>query len=1058
MMSDFSVSSEDARRHDEEEEADVLRRQRRLRRILKKQGDTPSFSALLVADLDKDDTDLDDDEDDLDDKEKEQDEKQVESVTQSVLPIIKSNRAQTHLLIDIDFELGLKDAPNPLPKELLAKPPAVPTLLSRLRPAKQPSSSAATASATSATTAVAAAIVKRPASLALPQDEGWYEGIVSPLAFPAEDAQYLSDLHCFTRGNMELFSVTQQEAKVYLLGQRRTIVQGRVGVRCIHCADAAAAVAMTLVRNDHNTSTTNHNEESKPPATAGVEATPPSSLPLPRPAEGAPPPSLPLPPPAAPLLSPDAIAFPRNIKGLHSACSQKLQVHLEQCPNLPLDKRAQLQSITQAKSVAHQDDENNYTGRSTKRLKTGITGALYYMISAKRIGLVDANNDSGIRFGRDLALEPYPLEAIRAQMEDAIDLTSGETAAARATAISSEPRITAADEESERVLAAAIMERDDPDRILGMSADMALVTDFIFLAIRQMAICHALPADFGSRGKKTKLMRVGFAGFCCRHCTGTHQQQHSISITAMRPDYSCRSFSSAADNLSSAISNSFTSHLLKCPNVPVQIKKALLSYKRLHQRQMAQLPYGSQRRLFLSLFSRLRSKDKSEEEMQSTIKSVTPPPEATAPEAVPLWLSQAHDLATTVETNADNKNAETLRSTQSSTTLRETYAGEPLLLTPAVSLSSGPDFPVCDESETKAILKNAEEDWDPAVNDGLILQEDRQLVSDYVFLTMRQLKKAIPTSADVMRIRRSSATSVLTPGVCCVHCFGKDDFVSPSGRSFPSAADNFASAFNSSLYNHMQACPFVPVNVKRSLANLRKIHSAQCSKKFGAQRRYFNILYARLLPASAGGTDQQGQSHVVAARSQSPRHTLSSLGFLELPTTERARCQLTLCSRCRMVPVQFRARGAIFTERPSLTRAKDHYLNCKGSELDLTLARDTLKAAATALGQTTSELAQRDSFKELVGAAVGGHEELCRTFSLDMVVTTEQQECNLELWKAFPDSVDFESVQKAFQVVASELEGCPQDLRLHPDLLAYMLLIAPGMKIPDSATESSTST
>lgn len=962
-----------------------------------------------MADLDKDE--IDDDDDDVD--EEEEDEKQVEYA--QPLPIIKNNRVQTHILIDVDFELGLKDAPNPLPEELLMKQKPAATALPIL-PTKQPSSASATATTTAITT-------KRPvvALPFIPQDEGWYEGVVSPMAFPAEDSQYLSDLQCFTRENVELFSVTQQEANMYSVGQRRTIDRGRVGVRCIHCASATKAV--------RDKSTTHEEEEAKPPpastappptpaSTAATSATSASAAVAP-----------PLPPPpaaaAAPPVSPGAFVFPVNIKGLHSACSQKLQVHLERCLNLPLDKRAQLQSIMQSKSLAQ--DEN--TGRSTKRLKTGVTGSLYYIISAKRIGLLDANNDNGIRFGRDLALEPYPFEAIRAP----IDLT-GETAAAA----SSEPRITA-DEESERVLVAAIMEHDDPDRLLAMSADKALVTDFIFLAIRQMAICHALPADFGSRGKKTKLMRVGFAGFCCRHCGNT--QQHS-NIT-LRPDYSCRSFSSAADNLSSAISNSFSSHLLKCPNVPVQIKKALLAYKKIHQRQMAQLPYGSQRRLFLSIFSRLRSKDKSEEEMQLIIIRTTPPQATTE---ASLLLPQVYDLATTAETNADN-NAETVSSTHR-TRLAGTYAGESMAApTPAVALS-GSDFPVCGEAET-TLLNDAEENWDPAVNDYLILPEDRQLVSDYIFLTMRQIKKAIPTAADVMRIRRSSATSVLTPGICCIHCWEKDEVVSPSGRSFPSAADNFASAFNSSLYNHMQACSFVPINVKRALANLRKIHSAQCSKKFGAQRRYFNILYARLLPANAHDTEQR-QPYV--APSPSPRHTFSSLGFLELPTAGRTGCQLTLCSRCRMVPVQFRARGAIFTERPSMTRAKDHYLNCKGSTMELTLARDTLKAAATALGVTISELVQRDSFKELVGAAVGGHKDLCRTFSLDIEATTEQEQGNNELWKAFPDSVDFESVQKAFQVLASELKGCSTDLRKNPELLGYMLLIAPGMNVPDTTT------
>jgi hypothetical protein len=122
-----------------------------------------------------------------------------------------------------------------------------------------------------------------------------------------------------------------------------------------------------------------------------------------------------------------------------------------------------------------------------------------------------------------------------------------------------------------------------------------------------MAICHAVPSDFATRGKKTKLMRLGYAGFCCRHCMEPDGAPPYIT------DFSCRSFSSAADNMSSAISNSFTSHLQKCYKTPLRIKKALTAYKRIHQRHMAQLPYGSQRRLIHELWARLRAADLPEQ-------------------------------------------------------------------------------------------------------------------------------------------------------------------------------------------------------------------------------------------------------------------------------------------------------------------------------------------------------------------------------------------------------------------------------------------------------------
>ena len=270
-----------------------------------------------------------------------------------------------------------------------------------------------------------------------------------------------------------------------------------------------------------------------------------------------------------------------------------------------------------------------------------------------------------------------------------------------------------------------------------------------------MAICHAVPSDFTTRGKKTKLMRVGFAGFCCRHCMEPDGAPPYIM------DYSCRSFSSAADNLSSAMTNSFMTHLQKCHAVPTRIKKALVAYKRLHQRQMATLPYGSQRRLIHELWLRLRASDVSEEEMQERIKKFPVP--------VP---SNPH-LDNTPRNNS---------------TVQETKPVD----TTVVSASServedssfrGSNFPASSDLETLAVLKQAEDSWDPTENNNLILPADRHLVSDYVFLTMRQLKAAFPDAGDSLRRHNTGL-----PGICCIHCFGKPQVASPSGRSFPTVS------------------------------------------------------------------------------------------------------------------------------------------------------------------------------------------------------------------------------------------------------------------------------
>ena len=182
-------------------------------------------------------------------------------------------------------------------------------------------------------------------------------------------------------------------------------------------------------------------------------------------------------------------------------------------------------------------------------------------------------------------------------------------------------------------------------------------------------------------------------------------------------------------------------------------------------------------------------------------------------------------------------------------------------------------FPRSKNPETQNILVLAEENWDPSVNDGMILPGDRELVSDYVFLTLRQLKIAMPTKADFAKGRRGPATQRMIPGMCCMHCDGKDaSMVATSSRTFPTAPDNYASAFNTQLYNHMQNCSFVPSAVKKALQDLKKLHSNQIAHlKVGSQRQFFALLYNRIRKAKGGGDLQVAAVSSIATPTRASR-------------------------------------------------------------------------------------------------------------------------------------------------------------------------------------------
>jgi hypothetical protein len=88
------------------------------------------------------------------------------------------------------------------------------------------------------------------------------------------------------------------------------------------------------------------------------------------------------------------------------------------------------------------------------------------------------------------------------------------------------PRIPS-DTQFEQVLAQAFAECSslakenagkEDSMVLVLPQDKDLVTDLVFLLANQMEMCHANEGDFVSRGKTTKMLRVGFTGLSCLHC------------------------------------------------------------------------------------------------------------------------------------------------------------------------------------------------------------------------------------------------------------------------------------------------------------------------------------------------------------------------------------------------------------------------------------------------------------------------------------------------------------------------------------------------------------
>lgn len=919
-------------------------RRRRLRRMAKRSN--PSFVAMLEVNYDVSDDD---------------------EIIEDEIPQLELEQLPKRIRIDLDAELGLKDAKP----TLFIKQENDSTQYKQDLPSSDIHGSGRGALEVSP---------KYPHETT-PADEGWYEG-TAPVHLP-EDAEHLAKTQQWVRQNIELFSTTESDIASASAGRRITPVRGRVGLRCIHCAKA-------VVENIHarigNSSSYNSSEATRNK-----------------------------------LWPPGAVIYPVSIASIQSLCSQKMQSHLEECPNLSAISKMHFLSLKESAESTNQQ-------RTPRRSEGGLVNAIYYVISARRIGLVDAKD--GIRFGRDLDLEPLPFATVRSQVENESTSLNATTAGNMDSERNlAEPRITA-DAESEAVLAEAVAETDDQPGSMALCRveDKCLLTDYMFLVIRQMIICHAGPIDFVTRGKKTKSLRIGLAGFGCRWCQGG-----DVPPDWSTTDFSCRSFASASDNLSSSISNSFATHLQKCYKVPGRIKKALSAYKRIHQRQMAQLSYGSQRKHFRELWARLRAVDRSEEDISSDTKG-SPSDLLNRPSSLPSARMQL-----SAESEVDNVAMQQM--SEDETQLRL------------------PTFPVCEDWETKAVLHEAVTDWDPTNNDNLILPSDRHLVSDYVFLVMRQLRIVSSDKFDAQRSRRHFGGSGL-PGLACIHCMNQGPAdASPSGRSFPSAPDNFASALNSSMYNHMQACAYVPELLKRALANTRRIHSAQCvSIKFGSQRRYFNLLFDRLNRA-ARSPEGKEVSTTQSGNTATTESFLSQFGFIEVPTKDIMKA-IFICQHCRMVPIQFRSRDSTFIGKPPVDFVQQHSLLCKKSSLNLEIVAEALENVLQSTFGNDLSILDRDTFKAMIRSAVGNNATLGAVLTDDVKRVLYQQRTggsedtncdqSKDLWNTFPCSVSFSSVESAFRSLACEVGDMSLHLKDHPVLIQYLLLISPSFVVSDN--------
>ena len=390
----------------------------------------------------------------------------------------------------------------------------------------------------------------------------------------------------------------------------------------------------------------------------------------------------------------------------------------------------------------------------------------------------------------------------------------------------------------------------------------------------------------------------------------------------------------------------------KCYLVPVELRKALAARKRIHPRQIKRLVHGSQRRLFHAIWARLRAVDIPEEEMKERLKN--------APKPAPHPTVQPK---VEVEQTSDESEQVTPEQVPSSESIPDQVAS-------GGTGERSTCFPQCDDVETVRLLKATEDNTDYAASDNLILSSDRHLITDFVFFMMRHMRIAIPSAADYAKGRRSTNLNSRLAGFCCKYCHDQDASATITGRSFPSAPDNMASSLNTSLYNHMLRCFYVPDDMKRAIANLKRIHSQQCGNlKFGSQRKFFNLVYTRLKTVEIPHFEIEEHAVVKVEGNNTPSvaddEKSAQSSFLRISP------ELVECARCRLIPLSLRAPNAVSTSAINRDTLETHKKQCKGGGYYLGNVVDAMSKIMDAYPTVTYDVLERDSFKAIVQELVG---------------------------------------------------------------------------------------
>lgn len=128
----------------------------------------------------------------------------------------------------------------------------------------------------------------------------------------------------------------------------------------------------------------------------------------------------------------------------------------------------------------------------------------------------------------------------------------------------------------------------------------------------------------------------------------------------------------------------------------------------------------------------------------------------------------------------------------------------------------------------------------------LVFPEDKDLISDYLYLTLEQMAPCKLTEID--QVGCYKGRDLGSPGLACRHCVGQ----AGSGRYFPASEASLSQTTTSqTIMNHVRNCRRCPIEIREKLEIMKRTKAAQDRKtsskpRHGGRKVFFHRLFCRI--------------------------------------------------------------------------------------------------------------------------------------------------------------------------------------------------------------------